>query len=212
MSAALLPKMGHRQTPELCSSCGKHPRLGALSRCVACIRAAAEQDRQSRSQAEARVSAKAARQAALEKLGDVFLEFAGSAEGHAFLEAQQAELTAPRNDAKYLEALQSRDKDREAIANEITLIHHAVLWGRNRIGLTLRDDSNHAKAREVAGKLQQLFEAELLYEGDPHDKTKLADRTQKQPPNRTFGREKRSLGNDPKKGPAKKMAGSGGRK
>jgi hypothetical protein len=132
------------------------------------------------------------RQAALEKLGDVFLDFASSPGGMRFLESQQSELTAPNNDPNYLEAVLGRDMDRQTVANEITLVHHAVIWGRNRIGLTLRDDRDHAKAREVAGKLQQLFEAELRYEEDPHDRTKAAERTQKQPAKHAFGREKRS--------------------
>jgi hypothetical protein len=147
--------------------------------------------------AEKRVAAKADRQAALEKLGDVFLEFAASAEGMRFLETQQAELTAPSDDPNYLQALQDRDRDRQTVANEITLVHHAVIWGRNKIGLTLKNDRDHATAREVAGKLQHLFEAELRYDADPHDQTQLADRTQKQPPKHAFGREKRSLGNEP---------------
>ncbi len=185
---------------ELCVACRENPRLGVLTRCVVCLKGATNADRKDRVAAEARVSAKEQRQVALEKLGDVFLEFASSEEGLRFLESQHAALMAPSNDPKYLEALQNRDKDREAVANEITLIHHAVLWGRSRIGLTLRDDRNHAKAREVASKLQGLFEAELLCEADPHDKTQLADQTRKQPPKHAFGREKRSLGNEPKKG------------
>ena len=129
-----------------------------------------------------------------------------------FLEGQQAELTAPRNDPEYLNAILANEEARKIAANEITLVHHAVLWGRNRIGLTLKDDRNHAKAREVAGKLQQLFEAEFLYEADPHDKTKLADQTQKQPPKHEFGREKRSLGNEPQKRASSKVAATRGRK
>jgi hypothetical protein len=195
---------------ELCAQCRDRPRIGTLSRCVVCLKGATNADRKERAEAEVRVSAREQRQAALEKLGDVFLEFASSEEGMRFLEGQQAELTAPRNDPEYLNAILANEEARKVAANEITLVHHAVLWGRNRIGLTLKDDRNHAKAREVAGKLQQLFEAELLYEADPHDKTKLADRTQKQPPKHEFGREKRSIGNEPKKGG--KARASGGRK
>jgi hypothetical protein len=164
------------------------------------VKAAAEEDRQSRTKAEARVAARGDRQAALEKLGDVFLEFASSAEGARFLEMQQAELVAPRNDPEYLRALEGRDKDRQAIANEVTAISHAVVWGKNRIGLCLKNERDHAKAREVASKLQGLFEAELLYSPDPHDRTQFADRTQKQLPKHEFGREKRSLGKGSKRG------------
>ena len=56
-------------------------RLAALDRCKECIRAAAAQDRDTRSAAEARVSQKQQRQVALERLGDLYLEFAASAEG-----------------------------------------------------------------------------------------------------------------------------------
>jgi hypothetical protein len=150
----------------------------------------------------------AERQAALEKLGDVFLEFAASPEGVRFLESQQTELTAPSNDPKYRETLEARDKDLRSVANEITLVTHAVEWGRSRIGLTLRDDRNHARAREVSATLQKLFEAELRYQQDPHDQTRLAERPQKQAPRHEFGREKRSLGNEPKK----RSFSKGGRK
>lgn len=43
------------EAPGLCSECGEHPRLGALSRCRHCIRAAADADRQTRAAAEARL-------------------------------------------------------------------------------------------------------------------------------------------------------------
>jgi hypothetical protein len=55
-------------------------------------------------------------------------------------------------------------------------VHHCVLFGRNRLGLTLKNDRDHATAREVA-----------------------------------IGREKRSLGNQPRKR-APSNAGTGGRK
>ena len=82
---------------------------------------------------------------------------------------------------------------RQSVANEVTLVTHAVEWGRNRIGLTLRNDRDHATARGVAGKLQSLFESEFAYVEDPHDQSKFADRSQKSPPKHAFGREKRSL-------------------
>ena len=63
----------------------------------------------SRQQAEARVAAKADRQAALEKLGDLYLQFAASPKGTRFLEMQQSELVAPRNDPEYLNAVLARE-------------------------------------------------------------------------------------------------------
>ena len=70
-----------------CVACNKNPRLAALDRCKECIRAAAAKDRDTRSAAEARVSAKAQRQEALEKLGTLMLEFANTEEGARFLES-----------------------------------------------------------------------------------------------------------------------------
>ena len=130
----------------LCIQCRTRPRLGALSRCGDCVKAAAEVDRQSRQAAESRVAtrknareaearAAAERQAALEKLGDAFIEFASSPEGARFLESQQAALVAPRNDPEYVNGLIASDEMRQSVANEVTLVTHAVEWGRNRIGL-----------------------------------------------------------------------------
>ena len=190
--------------PNLCVQCHKHLRLASLSRCAGCVRVTAEEDRQSRQAAESRVAtrrgareakqrAAAERQAALEKLGDAFIEFASSPEGAWFLEAQQVALVAPRNDPEYLNGVLTNEEMRQSVANEVTLVTHAVERGRNRIGLTLRNDRDHATARVVAGKLQSLFESELAYVEDPHDQTKSADRAQKRPPRHEFGREKRSL-------------------
>ena len=138
-------------------------------------------------------------QAALEKLGELYLEFAASPEGIRFLEAQQAELTSPRNDHGHVKAALARDKEREVAANETTTVHHWVEWGRNYVSLTFRDDRDHAKARDVSAILQRLLEAELRYHADPHDQTRSADYAQKRPPRHEFGREKRTLTNRPKR-------------
>jgi hypothetical protein len=140
------------------------------------------------------VRAAAERQAALGKLAEMYLQFAASPEGVRFFDAQQAELTAPRNDPEYLKAVLARDKEREGVAKEVTTVHHMVEWGRNFVALTFRDDRNHAKAREVSATLQRLFEAEHRYHADPHDKTRSTDYAQKRTPKHEFGREKRSLG------------------
>lgn len=176
----------------LCVQCNERPRLAALDRCKECIRAAAAQDRDTRTAAETRVSLKAQRQAALERLGDLYLEFAASTEGMRFLEAQQAELVGPRNDPEYLKTVIARDKEREVAANAITTVHHMVEWGRNYVALTLADDRDHAKAKEVSAILQHLFEAEHRYHDDPHDQTKAPDQPQKHAPKHGPGREKRS--------------------
>jgi hypothetical protein len=43
---------------DLCSTCGKHPRMGAIPCCIHCIRAAADADRRYRIDAEARFRAR----------------------------------------------------------------------------------------------------------------------------------------------------------
>jgi hypothetical protein len=191
-------------TAQLCVQCHSQPRLASLARCAVCIQSAAEVDRQSRRTAETRVASKksargaaearaeAEHQAALEKLGQLYMEFAASPEGVRFLEAQQSELTAPRNDHEYVNAALARDKEREVAANETTIVHHWVEWGRNYLSLTLRNDRDHAKAREVSAVLQRLLEAELRYHPDPHDKTRSADCAQKRAPKHEFGRTARS--------------------
>ena len=133
------------------------------------------------------------RQAAIEKLGELYLEFAASPEGVRYLEAQHAALVEPRNDADYVKAALARDKEREGAANEIAIVHHVVEWGRNYLALTLKNDRDRAKARQVAAILQRHFEAEGRYHEDEHDKTRAADRKQATAPRHDFGREKRSL-------------------
>ena len=135
------------------------------------------------------------RQAALEKLGDLFLEFASTPEGTKLLEAQHSETIAPRNDPAYIAALLAKEQDRQLAANEVTLVTHFVEYSRNRIALTLRNDRDHTKAREVAASIAKLLEAQQRYVPDPHDLTSTAEHSFKQPPKHTFGREKRSLGN-----------------
>src|SRR5262245_51095377 len=195
----------------LCVACEMQPCYRILTRCKVCINATAEADRQARIAAETRVGARkrtqetaearaaAEHQAALERLGQMYMEFAASPEGVRFLEAQHAELIGPRNDGEYVKAALARDKEREVAANETTTIHHWVEWGRNYLSLTLRNDRDHAKAREVSAILQRLLEAELRYHPDPHDKTRSADYAQKRPPKHEFGREKRTLTNRSKR-------------
>jgi len=202
--------MASATSQALCVACEKQPRFGVLTRCKGCINAAAEADRQAHVAAETRIGARnraretaaraaAEHQAALERLGQMYMEFAASPEGIRFLEAQHAELIGPRNDGEYVKAALARDKEREVAANETTTVHHWVEWGRNYLSLTFRNDRDHAKAREVSAILQRLLEAELRYHPDPHDKTRSADYSQKRPPKHEFGREVRSLTNRPKR-------------
>jgi hypothetical protein len=184
----------------VCSVCGERPRLGGLTRCVECVRASAAADRSSRDRAEARVSAKAVRQAAIEKLADMYSEFAATPEGLRFLEAQQAELTAPRvNDPHRIRDLEAREADRAASANQTAVVHHYIVKGRSKYEIELTNPRDTAAAVEGAERLGRHLEAPVRRHEDPHDATRFADRPQKTPPKHTFGREKRSLGNGGRK-------------
>jgi hypothetical protein len=195
-----------KPTAAMCNLCRERPRVGALSRCADCVRAAAEIDRQTRQAAETRVATrKSARetearaavehQAALEKLGQLYIEFAASPEGVRFLEAQQAELTAPRNDPAYLQTLEDHEKDRTQVANVTATVHHTVDSGRSWLAIGLTNPRDHAAASEAAHVLGRHLEAPVIRHEDPKDATRLADRKQVQPAKHTFGREKRSLPN-----------------
>jgi hypothetical protein len=194
----------------VCKQCCQRPCLGALSRCSECIRAAAEVDRQTRQTAESRVAtrkraqevevrAAAEHQAALEKLGQLYIEFAASPEGVRFLETQQAELTAPRNDPQYVATLEGHEKDRTQVANVTATVHHTVDSGRSWLSIGLTNPRDHAAASEAARVLGRHLEAPVIRHEDSKDATCLADRTQIRPAKHTFGREKRSLGNAPKR-------------
>jgi len=190
----------------LCAACEKQPRFGILTRCKGCINAAAEADRKARIAAESRVAtrkraqeaearAAAERQAALEKLGQMYMEFAATPEGTRFLEAQQAELVAPRNDPDYVASLEAHEKDRTQVANVTATVHHVVDGGRSWLSVGMTNPRDHAAASEAARVLGRHLEAPVIRHEDPKDTTRLADRTQVQPPKHTFGREARSLGN-----------------
>ena len=190
---------------DLCTQCHQRPRVGTLSRCVGCVRAAAEADRQTRQAAESRLATKksakeaearatAERHAALEKLGELYLQFAASSEGIRLAEAQQAELTAPRNDAAYLQTLEDHEKDRTLVANQTAAVHHTVDGGRSWLSIGLTNPHDHAGASKAARVLGRHLEAPVIRHEDPKDTTRLADRAQPQPAKHTFGREARSLG------------------
>ena len=51
--------------------------------------------------------------------------------------------------------------------------------GRNYVALTLADDRDHAKAKEVSAILQRLLEAEHRCHEDPHEPAKAPDERKK---------------------------------
>jgi hypothetical protein len=190
---------------QVCAQCHVGPRLGVLSRCGNCIRATAEEDRQTRQAAESRLAtrksakeeearATAKRHAALEKLGELYLQFVASPEGIRLAEAQQAELTAPRNDRAYLETLEDHEKDRTQVANVTATVHHTVDSGRSWLSIGSTNPRDHAAASQAPRVLGRHLEAPVIRHEDRKDATRLADRAQAQPAKHTFGREVQSLG------------------
>jgi hypothetical protein len=165
----------------VCAQCRSRPRLGALSRCAICVRAAAEH------------------QAALEKLGQMYMAFSASPEGVRFLEAQHAELVGPRNDPAYVQTLEDHEKDRTLVANQAAAVHHTVDGGRSWLAIGLTNPRDHAAASEAARVLGRHLEAPVIRHEDPQDAARLADRKQVQPAKHTFGREARTLTNRPKR-------------
>jgi len=184
----------------LCIQCRTRPRLGTLSRCGDCVRAAAEADRQSRIAAETRVDARKRAQEEAEARADAILardaQLLQDLGQH--VEALQhcyQELLRPRNDPQYVATLEDHEKDRTQVANVTATVHHTVDGGRSWLSIGLTNPRDHARASEAARVLGRHLEAPVIRHEDPKDTTRLADRAQAQPAKHTFGREARSLGN-----------------
>lgn len=106
-----------------------------------------------------------------------------------------ADLMLPSNDRRgYVEKLLGNERDRLEIAAQIIGVHHTESSGRHYVSVGLKNPRNRSIARAVAERMRDLFEAAGLYHHpDPHDQTRFADRTQRQPARHEFGRERRSL-------------------
>ena len=181
----------------LCSQCRQAPRLGTLSRCRECIAASAELDRQTRSAAEIRV-AERADAASLERQADALLARDADlmqrlGEHVQAIESCYRELLQPRNDAEYLRTLEQRNEDLNQQANVTERVEHRVVKGKTEIVILPTSPRNTAQGREAAVRVGRLFEVPVRYVEDPHDATRFADRSQKQPARHEFGREARSL-------------------
>ena len=192
--------LGRPGKAELCSQCTTRPRLGALSRCGDCIRAAAEVDRRSRVAAETRVDARKRAQETAEAEADAILardaQLLQDLGQH--VEALQhcyQELLRPRNDPQYVATLEAHEKDRTQVANVTATVHHVVDGGRSWLSVGMTNPRDHAAASEAARVLGRHLEAPVIRHEDPKDATRLADRAQAQPAKHSFGREARSLKN-----------------
>jgi hypothetical protein len=113
----------------------------------------------------------------------------------AALEQAAAELVKGTNvpPRELVLGLLANEGDRQVLERDFGLIQHNLQAGINTLTVQLADPRNTAEARIVARALQRLSRARLVFNEDPHDYTRFADRKQSQPGIADFGREKRSL-------------------
>src|SRR5262245_30184485 len=93
--------------------------------------------------------------------------------------------------------LLANEGDRQALERGFALIQHNLENGINTLKVQFAEPGNTADARLVARALQRLSAAPLIFNEDPHDQGRFADRRQSQPGRADFGREKRSLPHRP---------------
>jgi hypothetical protein len=93
--------------------------------------------------------------------------------------------------------LLTNEGDRQAIERGFALIQHNVEAGINMLKVHFAEPRNTAEARLVARALQRLSRAALIFNEDPDDQTRFADRRKVQPGRADFGRERRSLPHRP---------------
>jgi hypothetical protein len=93
--------------------------------------------------------------------------------------------------------LLANESDRQAIERGFALIQHNVEAGINTLKVHFTGPRNTADARLVARALQRLSKAPLIFNDDPGDQTRFADRRQSQPGRANFGRERKSLPHRP---------------
>jgi hypothetical protein len=89
--------------------------------------------------------------------------------------------------------LLANEGDRQALERGFGLIQHNLERGINTLKVYLAEPRNTPEARVISRGLQRLTKARLVFNEDPHDLTRFADRRQSQPGKADFGREKRSL-------------------
>jgi hypothetical protein len=118
-----------------------------------------------------------------------------SPEAIAALERAAAELVKGSNLAprELVRGLLANEGDRQALERGFGLIQHNLERGINTLKIYLAEPGNIPETRVVSRALQRLSKARLIFNEDPHDLTRFADRRQSQPGKADFGREKRSL-------------------
>jgi hypothetical protein len=115
------------------------------------------------------------------------------------LERAAAELLMGSNlePREIVRGLLANESDRQAIERGFALIQHNVEAGINTLKVHFTGPRNTADARLVARALQRLSKAPLIFNDDPGDQTRFADRRQSQPGRANFGRERKSLPHRP---------------
>src|SRR5262245_16167906 len=74
--------------------------------------------------------------------------------------------------------LLGNEADRQAIERGFAVIQHNLERGINTLRVQFSEPRNTAEARLVARALQRLSKARLVFNEDPHDQTRFADRRQ----------------------------------
>ena len=95
--------------------------------------------------------------------------------------------------------LLTNEGDRQALERGFGVIQHNLENGINTLRVQFAEPRNTAEARVVSRALQRLSKARLVFNEDPNDLTRFADRRQSQPGKADFGREKRSLPHRPER-------------
>ncbi len=93
--------------------------------------------------------------------------------------------------------LLSNEGDRQVTERDFALIQHNLEHGVNTLTVHLAQPLNTAEARLAARALQRLSKAPLIFNEDPYDQSRFADRRQSQSGRAEFGRERRSLPHRP---------------
>jgi hypothetical protein len=115
------------------------------------------------------------------------------------LERAAAELLMGTNlePREIVRGLLANEGDRQALERGFALIQHNLQNGINSLNVQFAEPRNAADARLIARALQRLSKAALIFNEDPGDRTRFADRHQCQPGKADFGRERRSLPHRP---------------
>jgi hypothetical protein len=115
------------------------------------------------------------------------------------LERAAAELLMGTNlePREIVRGLLANEGDRQAIGRGFALIQHNVEAGISTLKVHFTGPRNTADARLVARALQRLSKAPLIFNEDPCDQSRFADRRQSQHCRADFGRERRSLPHRP---------------